>query len=114
MNASDELLRQARGLGLRLEARGDKLAVIPAARCPPEFAARLRAHKSDLLTALEGRAANLPADCIPWLHIARQVLAGEFTGANRSLIGSLTIGLRGVRHPVAKKALAMLTGLETR
>jgi hypothetical protein len=36
------------------------------------------------------------------------VLAGGFAGANRSLIGSLTIGLRGVQHPLARQALASL------
>lgn len=37
-----ELCHEAARRGLRLEPRGDKLAVIPASRCPPEFADTLR------------------------------------------------------------------------
>lgn len=48
MTAQD-LLHEARRLGLRIEPRGDKLAVTPANRCPPDFADTLRAHKSTLL-----------------------------------------------------------------
>ena len=47
MNQSVELCQRAVRLGLRLEPRGDKLAVIPAKRCPPEFAAELRQHKGE-------------------------------------------------------------------
>jgi hypothetical protein len=94
--------------GLRLERRGDKLAVIPASRCPPELADVLRQHKRELLELLDPRAANHPADCAPWLHIAQQVLAGEFDGADRSMIESLTIGLRGIRHALCQEALERL------
>jgi len=44
-----ELYRQAEALGLRLEARGDKLAVFPGDRCPADFAEQLRQHKQELL-----------------------------------------------------------------
>ncbi len=47
MTAS-ELYRQAVALGLRLEPRGDKLAVAPAGRVP-DFADVLRQHKAELL-----------------------------------------------------------------
>lgn len=61
-----ELLRHAGALGLRLEYRGSKLAVIPKGKCPPEFADVLRAHKPELLSWLEGRTARLCEDEIPW------------------------------------------------
>ena len=105
-----ELCREATRRGLRLEPRGDKLAVIPAHRCPREFADVLRQHKRELLALLEGSAANLTPDCGPWLHVARQVLAGEFGGADRSTRQSLVIGLRSVRHPLCQQALACLEG----
>ena len=108
MNQSFELCQRAVRLGLRLEPRGDKLAVIPAKRCPPDFAAELRQHKGELLDFLEGQAAGLAPDCAPWLHVARQILAGEFDGADNSTIGSLTIGLRGIRHPLCQQALVRL------
>jgi hypothetical protein len=91
MNLTVELCERAVRLGLRLESRGDKLAVIPANRCPPEFADTLRQHKHEILSLLEGQAAGLAPDCAPWLHVARQVLAGEFDGADSSTVASLTI-----------------------
>jgi hypothetical protein len=103
-----ELCHEAKRRGLRLEPRGDKLAVIPASRCPPEFADMLRRHKRELLDLLDARASNLPADCAPWLHIARQVLESEFDGADRSMTESLTIGLRSVNHPDCRRAVERL------
>lgn len=103
-----ELYREASRRGLRLEPRGDKLAVIPADRVPPDFADELRQHKRELLDWLEIRTNSLPPDCLPWLHIARQILAGEFDDADNSTMESLRIGLRGIRHPVCVQAFARL------
>ncbi|HLX95939.1 MAG TPA: hypothetical protein VKU37_09350 [Verrucomicrobiae bacterium] len=47
-----ELCHEAARHGLRLEPRGDKLAVIPATRVPPAFADALRQHKIELLNWL--------------------------------------------------------------
>ncbi|MEK7677033.1 MAG: hypothetical protein AAB676_14475 [Verrucomicrobiota bacterium] len=107
MNA-EALYIEATRRGLRLEPRGDKLAVLPGDRCPPDFANVLRAHKGELLSWLEARAAQLPPDCAPWLHIARQILAGEFDGADRSTRASLTICLRSIAHPLCRRALDRL------
>lgn len=52
MSTPVELYHRAAALGLRLEPRGDKLAVIPAERVPPEFANLLRQHKAELLAWL--------------------------------------------------------------
>ena len=112
MSPTVELYQRAMRLGLRLEPRGDKLAVIPAKLCPPDFADILRQHKHELLDWLETRDTQLPPDCVPWLHVARQVLAGEFVGADSSTVASLTIGLRGIRHPLCKQALAWLNPKE--
>jgi len=104
-----ELCHEAARRGLRLEPRGDMLAVIPAKRCPPDFAAELRQHKGELLDFLEGQAAGLATDCAPWLHVARQILAGEFDGLlDNSVRGSLEIGLRSIIHPVCQRALERL------
>jgi hypothetical protein len=108
VNRASELLARARALGLRLEPFGDRLAVSPRDRCPPGFAEELRAAKAELLDLLEGQAAGLPPDCAPWLHIAQQVLGGEFGGGDRSLLESLLIGVRGVGHPVCRAAKARL------
>lgn len=52
MNSPSELLSRARELGLRLEPAGDRLAVVPGDRCPPDFADELRQHKAELLNWL--------------------------------------------------------------
>lgn len=103
-----ELCHEAARRGLRLEPRGDKLAVIPANRCPPEFADTLRAHKGELLSWLEARLDGLSADCVPWLHVARQILEGQFDGCDPSTRESLTIGLRSIAHPACRRALERL------
>jgi hypothetical protein len=103
-----ELYRESARRGLRLEPRGDKLAVIPRNRVPRDFAEVLRRHKQELLDWLETRNSNLTQDCLPWLHIARQVLDGEFDDAGYSTVESLAIGLRGIEHPTCKLALNKL------
>ena len=103
-----ELYHEAARRGLRLEPRGDKLAVIPGDRVPPQFADVLRQHKRELLDWLESRAAGLSPDCAPWLYIARQVLAREFDGCDDSTRESLCIGLRSVPHPLCRCALERL------
>ena len=103
-----EIYLEAIRRGLRLEPAGDKLAVIPAKQCPPDFADVLRQHKGELLNWLEARTAGLAPDCAPWLHVARQILAGEFDGCDNSTRESLTIGLRHIHHPLCKQALSRL------
>jgi hypothetical protein len=115
MNPTAEIFQRADRLGLRLESRGDKLAVIPAQRCPPDFAEVLRQHKGALLNWLEARAAGLPEDCAPWLHVAKQVLAGEFDGPmDNSVRGSLEIGLQSISHPLCRRAHAYLSNPTSR
>lgn len=75
---------------------------------PPHLLDRLRAHKPEIRSALEAKLAALPLDCRPWLHIAKQVLAGEFHGGSRSLQESILIGVRSINHPICKKARMQL------
>jgi hypothetical protein len=104
-----ELYNEATRRGLRLQPLdGGRLAVTPASLCPPDFADALRQHKRAILDLLEAEANSLPTDCAPWLHVARQVLAGEFEGASRSTVESLSIGLRRIEHPRCRQALARL------
>jgi hypothetical protein len=104
-----ELCDEAARRGLRLEPRGDKLAVTPAKRCPPEFADSLRQHKREILALLEGQAAGLAPDCASWLHVAMQILAGEFDDLmDNSVRGSLEVGLRSITHPACQRALDRL------
>lgn len=106
-----ELCHEAARRGLWLEPRGDKLAVLavdPGERVPPDFADVLRRHKVELLDWLEGRTAGLAPDCVPWLNVAKQVLAGEFDGCDDSTRESLAIGLRSIPHPACQRALKRL------
>jgi hypothetical protein len=59
---AQEIFNQATHHGLRLESRGNKLAVIPRGRLTPDFADILREHKVELLGWLEMRNAQLPPD----------------------------------------------------
>jgi hypothetical protein len=47
-----EVLKQAAGHGLKLEAHGDDLHVIPSDRARSDFVLLLKAHKPQLLTLL--------------------------------------------------------------
>lgn len=51
---------------------------------------------------------SLPKDQRPWVDIAKRVLAGEFKEPTRSMKESLHIGLRGINHPLCRKANAMI------
>src|SRR5262245_17593732 len=48
----NDLYLEARKRGLQIEAAGDKLAVFPKGKCPPDFANVLREHKEALLNWL--------------------------------------------------------------
>jgi hypothetical protein len=108
MKTPIEILLAVKKEGGRLEPAGDKLRVLLPADSAPELRDAIREHKGELLGLLDARAANLPPDCAPWLYIARQVLEGEFDGADRSMTESLTIGLRSVNHPDCRRAVERL------
>lgn len=121
MSTPAELYHRARELGLTLKPAGDLLVIQPKGKCPPELRALLAEHKAELLAwlrspfptsprqAMELPAQNtLPPDQLPWLHIAQQILAGEFDGCDSSTTESLIIGLRDIEHPLCRRALAAL------
>lgn len=103
------ILARCLKLGLRVWADGDRIGIAPSERIPPDLLDAIRDAKPALLPLMrEGKAHRLTADCIPWLYVARQVLAGEFDGCDRSTRESLVIGLRSVLHPIAQRALERL------
>ena len=102
------ILKRARKLGLTLGVEGDRIAIAPARLCPPALLAEVREHKPAVMALLEAKAANLTPDQVPWLHIARQILSGEFDGSTRSTVESLTIGLRSILASTCRRALARL------
>src|SRR5207302_4864033 len=97
MMAALEILLSVRRVGGHLEPAGDKLRVVLPADCSPDLKRAIRQHKRELLDWLETRTVScLTSDCIPWLHVARQILEGEFDGCDSSTRESLCIGLRAV------------------
>lgn len=102
------ILTRARSLGLTLCVEGNRIAITPARLCPPELLAELREHKPVVMSLLEAKAADLTWDQQPWLYVARQILHGEFEGADRSTTRSLLIGLGSIAHPICQKAIARL------
>ena len=107
-----EVIRRATQLGLTLSSKGPKLVVSPAARVPREFVPILLEHKPAILEWLASGSVAFRPDELPWIHVARQVLAGEFEGANDSLRRSIAIGLRSIRHSICRAALARIGGDE--
>jgi hypothetical protein len=68
---------------------------------------RIKAVSSELKEVVVAEARLLP-DERPWLYIARQVLAGEFDGAEGAVVERVVIGLRRIRHPLCQAALEAL------
>ena len=108
MSNPREILKRAHALGLKLTVEGDRIAIRPARMVPQELAVDIRAHKPELLGLLEADQYDLSPDCAPWVHVARQVLAGEFDDGERSLIESVLIGVRSIRVPCCQQARARL------
>ena len=103
------LLDRCRRLRLKVWVDGDRLGIAPKENIPPGLLDEIRAAKPALLPMVrEGQAHRLTLDQVPWLHIARQVLAGEFDGADRSTVESLSIGLRNIAHPLSRRAFEWL------
>jgi hypothetical protein len=114
MTPAHHLLLHCRAAGLTLQRNGAHLSIRPVRLVTPDLLVALRAHKPALLLMLEAEAARLPHDCGPWLHVARQVLAGEFDGGDRSLLESLFIGVRSIPHPSCQQARARLETMLSR
>lgn len=110
MKASDIVL-SLRHHGCRIVVREGQLLCSRQRSLPPDLLATLRAQKRAIMDLLEAEATHLTPDCAPWLHIARQVLSGEFEGADRSTLESLWIGVRHIRHPFCQQAAARLQAM---
>ena len=102
------LLRESARWGVKVSRRGDSLTLAPAGRCPAELRDLLRQHKPEILDLLQAKAEGLPPDCAPWLHISKQISAGEFDNCDSSMRESLAIGLRSISHPLCRAAFEKL------
>ena len=73
------------------------LALCP--RCHRQSHSKAEAHRTAMLTTTER----------DWLEVAAKVLAGEFPRPDRSTVRSLTTGLHGINHVLARRAISALT-----
>jgi len=103
MKHARELYRDItrRKLWVRLDAGG--LEVGPYDLIDGAFLAQLRAHKTELIQYLES-----PVYARAQLHTARQVVAGEFDGADTATREILIVSLSAISHPDAGRAVARL------
>jgi hypothetical protein len=108
------LIDEAPIWGVTLARRGDMLSIRPAGKAPLEFKELLRENKPEILSLLEAEADGLAPDQAPWLHIAKEVLLGEFCNADTSTRESLMIGLRSIGHATCKQALERLAEAKQR
>ena len=104
MTTAQELIRECGRRGVSLNRRGDALEVRRPNRLTPQMIDQLRRQKADVLALMATGASSLPDDEVVWLPTARKVVAGEFEGGHRSLLESLLIGVRGIKHPLCVEA----------
>ena len=95
MNTAEIYLEACRR-GLRLEPAGDKLAVLPKGKCPPEFAATLREHKTELLAWLS-RAPCPGWQAVPPDDLPLNPIPPRPTPANRGRVISFLLRQGGAR-----------------
>jgi hypothetical protein len=114
MSNIQPILTRAQRLGLQINVEGNRIAIFPKRCCPKDLLADFKEHKGAIIELLEqAQTSGLAPDCTPWLHVARQILAGEFDAPmDNSVRGSLEIGLRSIIHPVCQRALARLKQIQ--
>ena len=104
---AQKLIETCRRLGIRLRREGQLLKYRPKSRCTAELLQELRRHKPEVLALIDAEQP-LPVDCKPWLHVARQVLHGEFDQAKGSTCQSVIRGLRSIERPLCQQAKTYL------
>ncbi len=110
MKTAIQIVSEVNAIGGRLTLAGDKLRTMLPRNCPLELKTAIRANKPEIMVLLKARSLHLSADCGPWLYVARQILVGEFDGADKSTIASLLIGLNAVvKHSVGRQAFDRLS-----
>jgi hypothetical protein len=102
------IFREAQRWGVRLQKRGENIIITPKGKAPPEYLDLIRQNKSAVISWFEAMEARLPKDHAPWLHVAKQVLAGEFDACSNSMRESLVIGLRSINHATCRQAMERL------
>jgi hypothetical protein len=104
MTTPQEIFLEASRLGLGIELAGDGfLDVFPADRVTPDFLVAVRRHKLEIISVLEARRRA------SFVHLARQVIQGEFDGCERGVRIALMNDLnRYNKHRLCLRAFSML------
>ena len=94
-----KLYNLASELGLRLGIRAGALVIVPVAKCPVALREALDEYAPEVL-------AYLVRERLPVVHLARQILDGEFDDADRSTLEALRATLLPFEHdPFCQSAL---------
>lgn len=106
------LLHLARQLGYVVQLKGDRVTIRGPSPIPDELRTELPPLKPELVRLLsqEQRPAGRGGTHEQWRAIARQVKAGEFDEADKSLAEALWIGLRGWPDELCREAAAVMRG----
>jgi len=102
MNAIEQVIQECERRGIALEHGGDKLLVTPFEATTPALVKKLRAHKFEILSALESRRKDAA------IHLSKQILCGEFDGCDASTQRRLTLVLCSFASPLTRRALEHL------
>jgi hypothetical protein len=100
MNFSEAILDQAARLGVTVALAPDGyLEISPRSKVSRDFLAAVRAHKDELRECLELRAD---------LHLAKQIIQGEWDGCNHVQAKAIAFKLCGNSHVLCCHAVKIL------
>jgi hypothetical protein len=93
----------------------DRAGVFIVGACPEHLEKLLNRHRRQVVAFLLRRQTAAAVARRAWIHIARQVIASEFYGADRKTLQTLEAGLRTLpHHPLCQLALRRLDGMRTK
>ena len=108
------LIHECRRRGAILRRDGYALEIQRPSLLTPALIEQVKVHKPAVLAILDAEAGVRSPDESPLIHLAQQVVSGEFVGASAVLTESITITLRASRHPQCVRALIVLAGQTVR
>jgi hypothetical protein len=103
---STKLIAECERRGVRLEPRGENLWIEPPERTTPELVEEIRAHKREILAALEARRQA------PLLELAMNILRNEFGGCDARTANRAAIELQTLPRSFVRDAALVKLGQE--
>ena len=105
MTPAAHLIHECRRRGAILRRDGYALEIERPSYLPAGLIEELKARKPDILALLDSEAGATPPNETPLVHLATQVVSGEFVGASPAMLESVAVSLRASRHPLCARAL---------